>query len=312
MDKVYQISYEIEEIIDDIKEIPDGVKMIKAPDIWEDSRKGQGVVIAIIDTGCQKDHSGLQGRIIGGKNFSDDGTSDDFSDNKGHGTHVAGTIAATNNKDGVAGVAPEARLLILKVFDKDGLARNESVIKAIDYAISYRGLNEEKVRVINMSLGSRYDDLDLHMAVQRAVNDDIVVACAAGNEGDKRGETIEIGYPAAYPESICVGAVDLNKKIADFTNTNDQLDLVAPGVGIKSTWPGENGGKYATLKGTSMATPHVSGALALIINKCEREFERSLTEDEIYAQLIKRTVPLGNKKKEEGNGLLVLTEACSS
>lgn len=302
--KMHLIPFKVEEITDQVGEIPKGVRMIQAPEVWDKGRKGEGVVIAVIDTGCQPDHPDLQGRIIEGKNFSNDGGPDDYADRVGHGTHVAGTIAAIFNQRGVAGVAPEADLLILKVFDSDGYARNESVIKAIDYAISWRK-KEKKVRVISMSLGSPVDDPKLHDAVRRAVDKEIAVVCAAGNRGDNRAETPEIEYPAGYPESICIGAVDLNKKLTEFTNTNDQVDLVAPGKSIQSTWIG---GKYATISGTSMATPHVSGAVALIINQCELEFGRTLSEAEVYAQLIKRTVSLGYPKMAEGNGLIILAQ----
>jgi len=132
-----------------IKEIPEGVKMVKAPEVWDDSQTRQGVLVAIIDTSCQKKHSDLQGRMIAGKNFSDDGTPDDFSDNKGHGVHVARTVAAVINKAEVTGVAVKASLLILKVFDKDSYAQNE-----------------ERVRVINIFLGSPYHNQHLHMAFQ--------------------------------------------------------------------------------------------------------------------------------------------------
>ncbi|WP_397344868.1 S8 family peptidase [Paenibacillus peoriae] len=298
--KMRLIPYKIENITQEANEIPKGVQMIQAPEVWDKGKKGKGVRIAIIDTGCQTDHPDLKGRIAKvSKNFSDHGSPKDITDFEGHGTHVAGTIAAVLNNQGVAGVAPEAELMILKVFDRDGFAQNVNVIKAIDYAIA------NKARVISMSLGSQFNDPELHEAVKRAVNAEIAVICAAGNEGDGQGTTIERNYPAAYPESICVGAVDLNKNITDFTNTNDQVDLVAPGHFIQSTW---NDGKYKTISGTSMATPHVSGAAALIINQCEAEFNRKLTEAEIYAQLIKRTLSLGHLKMEEGNGFLMLNQ----
>jgi major intracellular serine protease len=316
MTKFRLIPYKVESIVEHIKEIPEGVKMVEAPEIWEKSKKGAGVIVAVIDTGCQTNHPDLKEAIIGGRNFSDDGKPEDFSDNEGHGTHVAGTIGAIINEQGVVGVAPKVSLLILKVFDKDGSAQNENVIKAIDYAISYKGPNGEKVRVINMSLGSSHDDENFHAAVKRAVDDNILVVCAAGNEGDSRDTTDEVLYPAAYPECVCVGAIDFNKNMAPFSSSNDEVDLVAPGVGILSTFPigiddanrsTEPG--YAILRGTSMASPHVAGAAALIINQCKQDFGRDFTESEVYAQLIKRTVRLGHGEKEEGNGLLSLAKS---
>ena len=298
--KMKLISYKAEQTGKDVYELPAGVKIIQAPEAWEKGRKGNGVLIAILDTGCDKDHPDLNGRIHqDSRNFSKQGPDNDFSDFLGHGTHVAGTIAAIENGRGVVGVAPEADLLILKVFGNDGFATNENLIEAIDYAVS------KKARVISMSLGSPSDDERLHAAVKRAVQAEIAVVCAAGKEGDNSGSSTEKSYPAAYPESICVGAIDQNKKMAIFSNTNDQVDLVAPGVEILSTWIQ---GNYQIISGTSMAAPHVTGAIALLINQYEREFNRTLTEGEIYAQLVKRTASLGLKKSEEGNGLLLLSE----
>ncbi|WP_392387725.1 S8 family peptidase [Bacillus thuringiensis] len=315
--------YTVESVIEDVREIPEGVKMIKAPEIWDDSRKGSGVVVAILDTGCDSKHPDLKGRIIEGKNFTDQGSKDDFSDINIHGTHVAGTIGAVINGEGVIGVAPEVNLMILRIFKEEEIitedgkrekaivANNEDIIKAIEYCIQWRGTNQERVRVINMSLGGPSDDPKLHDVIKKAVNHDILVVCAAGNEGDIRdgGDCSpvrdELSYPGAYSEVVEVGAVGLDKKFPCFTNTNLELDLVAPGVNILSTIPRE---RHAHLSGTSMAAPHVAGAAALIINQCEEDFGRTITEAEVYAQLIKRTVPLGNSKKIEGNGLLVLTE----
>lgn len=125
----------------------------------------------------------------------------------------------------------------------------------------------------------------------------------AGNDGDCNDDTEELDFPGAYSEVIEVGAVNLERKISCFSNSNQEIDLVAPGDEILSTYPE---GKYAVLSGTSMATPHVAGALALLIKQCEREYGRKLSEPEIYAQLIKRTVPLGYERTSEGNGLIDL------
>ncbi len=301
------IPFEVKDIVQMINEMPQGIEMIQAPAIWDKSKKGDGVVIAVIDTGCQMDHPDLQDRIIGGKNFTSDfnGDPDNFTDNNGHGTHVAGTIAATENNSGVLGVAPMAKLLILKVLGKDGEGNYKSIINAINYAIKWEGPNNEKVRVISMSLGGNTDIPKLHDAVKKAVSNNILVICASGNNGDNSFETDEFNYPAAYNEAVSVGAVDFDKKIAKYSNSNYNVDLVAPGNEILSTFIGS---KYAKLSGTSMATPHVSGAAALIINKCESEFGRTLTEPEIYSQIIKRTTSLGFNKKSEGNGLLDLAK----
>lgn len=154
-----------------------------------------------------------------------------------------------------------------------------------------------------MSLGSKEEAPLIYAAIKKAIASNILVVCAAGNEGDSNGDTEELSYPAAYNECISVGAVDYSKNIARFTNSNKSVDLVAPGVGIMSTYPNN---KYANLQGTSMATPHVSGALALIINWSKKDFGRKMSETEIYTQLIRHTASLGFKKTLVGNGLLYL------
>jgi major intracellular serine protease len=293
------IPYRVVEENEEIKEVPKGVELIQAPKLWNET-KGKGIKVAVLDTGCETAHPDLKDRIIGGRNFTDDDRSnpDIYTDYNGHGTHVAGTIAAQENETGVIGVAPEAGLLIVKVLNKAGSGKYDWIIKGIHYAI------EEKADIISMSLGGPADVPELHEAIKTAVNNNILVVCAAGNEGDGDDSTNEFAYPGAYNEVISVGAINLERGSSEFTNSHNEIDLVAPGEGITSTYLN---GKYATLSGTSMAAPHVSGALALIKTYANLHFERVLSEPELYAQLIKRTVPLGNSPKLEGNGLVYLT-----
>ncbi|MGP4039633.1 S8 family peptidase [Gracilibacillus sp. D59] len=306
MARVRLIPYKIEQQINDTSEIPVGIEMIQAPKKWEEGYKGRGVVVAVIDTGCDRNHPDLRNSIIDGRNFTTENYSNprNFSDQNGHGTHVAGTIAATLNGRGVVGVAPEAKLLILKAFDAKGSGDFSSIIQAIQHAIKWRGNNGEKVQVISMSFGAKWDVPELHQAIRKAVANDILVVCAAGNEGDGNVRTTERLYPGYYKEVVQVGAVDNEGNMADFTNTNNEVDLVAPGVDVMSTYLN---GKYAKLSGTSMATPHVSGAAALLIEQMQKEFGRTITEPEVYAQLIKSTSLLGYRTRVEGNGLLTLT-----
>lgn len=133
---------------EDVKEVPKGVELIQAPKMWNET-KGKGIKIAVLDTGCDLSHADLKDRITGGRNFTDDDNSDPtiFKDYNGHGTHVAGTIAAHENDAGVIGVAPEADLLIVKVLNKDGSGQYEWIINGIHYAI------EQNADIISMSLG---------------------------------------------------------------------------------------------------------------------------------------------------------------
>lgn len=295
---VHVIPHKVIVNIAEANEVPTGVELIQAPNIWPIT-KGKGITIAVLDTGCDH-HPELKEQIIGGQNFTDDdgGNPDIFLDYNGHGTHVAGTIAAQENNQGIIGVAPEANLLIVKVLNRIGAGQYDWIIKGIHYAI------EQKVDIISMSLGGQLDVPDLHEAIKKAIAHNILVVCAAGNEGDGDENTDEYAYPGHYNEVISVGAINHERNPTDFTNSHKQIDLVAPGKEILST---HLNGKYATLSGTSMAAPHVSGALALIKNIVNESFERELTEPELYAQLIRRTVPLGFSPKLEGSGLVYLT-----
>lgn len=295
------IPYQVIEQVEQVNEIPKGVELIQAPKIW-DRTTGKGITIAILDTGCDATHPDLKDRIAGGINFTNDdgGQRDIYKDYNGHGTHVAGTIASIHNGTGVVGVAPDSNLLIIKVLDRNGSGQYEWIINGINYAI------EQKADIISMSLGGPEDVPELHEAIKNAVSNNILVICAAGNAGDGDDRTDEFDYPGSYNEVISVGAIDLERRSSDFSNSNNELDLVAPGDKILSTYLN---GTYATLSGTSMATPHVSGAMALVKVLAQTSFERELTEKELYAQLIKRTVPLGYSPKLEGNGLVYLTVA---
>ncbi|MGE9753548.1 serine protease Isp [Bacillus inaquosorum] len=295
------IPYVTNEQIMDVNELPEGIKVIKAPEMWAKGVKGKDVKIAVLDTGCDASHPDLKSQIIGGKNFTDDdgGKEDSISDYNGHGTHVAGTIAANDSSGGIAGVAPEASLLIVKVLGgENGSGQYEWIINGINYAV------EQKVDIISMSLGGPSDVPELEEAVKNAVKNGVLVVCAAGNEGDGDERTEELSYPAAYNDVIAVGSVSVARESSEFSNTNKEIDLVAPGENILSTLPNK---KYGKLTGTSMAAPHVSGALALIKSFEEESFQRDLTEPEVYAQLVRRTLPLDIAKTLAGNGFLYLT-----
>jgi major intracellular serine protease len=296
-------SFKVESLTVNPQEIPWGVQMVNAPEVW-DITKGKGIVVAILDTGIANDHPDLQGRVIAGRNFTVDNNADpnNFYDNNGHGTHVAGTIAAIANNHGVVGVAPEVSLLIGKVLGGDGSGSDLNIVNAIHWATDWRGPNGEHARVISMSLGGPDDVPELHEAVQYAVSRGVVVVAASGNDGDGDVSTSELNYPGAYPEVVEVGAIDNQKQLASFSDTNPQVDVVAPGVNIPSTVPGG----WAMMSGTSMATPHVSGCVAMLIALNETA-EHQLTEPEIFELLQKSSVNIGISSNGEGNGLIMLS-----
>jgi len=228
-----------------------GIAKVEAPKAWAQGYTGSGVKVGIIDTGIAP-HDDLI--IAGGANFVD--TASSYYDDNGHGTHVAGTVAALDNGIGVIGVAPGAQLYAIKVLNSTGSGTLSDIIEGIDFAIS------EQLDIINMSLGTSTDSPALHTAVDAAYNSGILVVASAGNSG-KRVITVDnVGYPAKYESAIAVAATDVNNLRASFSSTGPAVEVAAPGVYVRSTYL-NNG--YATMSGTSMAAPHVSGHLALMI-----------------------------------------------
>ncbi|MGL5822285.1 MAG: S8 family peptidase [Sarcina sp.] len=303
MEKIKPINNKILGYRDSFNYIPDGVKLIGAPEFWDKGYFGTGIKIAIIDTGCDINHVDIKDRIIDTRNFTNENSSDfkNVKDYDGHGTHVAGIIAA-NGKEGILGVAPKSNLIILKALTSNG-GYYSWIINAINYAI------QANVDIISMSLGGKFDYKPLHTSIKKAIAKNILVVAASGNDGDGDDKTLEINYPAAYNECISVGSITTNSSISYFTALNLEVDVLAPGQGINgrgiiSLAPNN---KYVELTGTSMATPHITGALALLKEWSRIAFKRDLTESELYAQLIKRTLSLGYPKSIEGNGILDLT-----
>ena len=300
------LPFTVNSVQKNIEEIPYGIKLHEAPYIWEEKgEKGAGVVVAVLDTGVDYTHPDLKEAVIDGRNFTGEGSFKNYMDLNGHGTHVAGTIAARENETGVVGIAPECKILALKCLDKQGSGSYWSIIEAIRYAAKWKGENGERVRVINMSLGGSANLKALEDAILEALSKGIAVVVASGNEGDNDEKTFEFGYPSNYQECITVAACDENKKLAPFSNNHKFVDVIAAGVDVLSTYPKN---RYASLSGTSMATPHISGLLALLVNLSTKKFEREMTEAELYAALVKTTTGLGYKASTEGHGLPELSQ----
>jgi minor extracellular protease Epr len=228
-----------------------GIAKVEAPKAWTQGYTGAGVKVGIIDTGIAL-HDDLI--IAGGANFVDSANS--YYDDNGHGTHVAGTVAALDNGIGVIGVAPQVQLYAIKVLNSEGSGYLSDIIEGIDFAIS------AQLDIINMSLGTSTDSPALHTAVDAAYSSGILVVASAGNSG-KRVITLDnVGYPAKYDSTIAVAATDVNNARASFSSTGPAVEVAAPGVYVRSTYLNN---QYATMSGTSMAAPHVSGHLALLV-----------------------------------------------
>lgn len=222
---------------------------------------GAGVKIGIIDSGIDTSHPEFAGRIAGGYNFVNN--TDNFFDSFGHGTQVAGIIGAADDGLGVVGVAPGASLYAYKVYDSStNVGTFDLVRDALARAIS------DGVQVVNVSLGSIADPgLVLADAFIQAMQAGITIVASAGNDGLAADLDGNIRFPAAYDSVIAVGATDMLDVRSDFSSTGPELELVAPGEGIRSTDTFSLGQRVYLdgLTGTSFAAPHVAGAAALLI-----------------------------------------------
>lgn len=267
---------------------------INAPEVWAQGFTGGDIVVAVIDTGVTMDHSDLDDQIwvnteeIVGNGIDDDqnGYVDDVygwdfieqdgvpNDENGHGTHVAGTIAAEDNGSGATGVAPDATIMSVRVLDENGYGTEYTVAAGIRYAV------QNGASIINLSLGGTFSRL-IQSAILFAQQQDVLVVIAAGNES-----AAVPSYPAAFSATfsnvLSVGGYDRSETLATFSNrvgSSSAVQVDAPGVSIYSTSLNQS---YAKLSGTSMAAPHVAGLAALALSA-----EASLSANDLRALIIK-------------------------
>ena len=227
--------------------IPFAIKSCSYEGLWNISMIGadrininsRNCIVAIIDSGIQMNHPDLADSYIGGYDFVENKKQP--LDKNGHGTHVAGIVSG--KKTGVS----DSSIIAYRVLDADGFGDEADILKAIDKAI------DDRVDIINMSLGSPYYSIAEHDACMAAAGKGIIICAAAGNES--RGYS----YPASYDCVVSIAAVDKNKRHAEFSNINDMIDISCPGVNIYSTY--FDG--YETLSGTSMASPHAAACFAI-------------------------------------------------
>lgn len=251
----------------------DYLKTVRMAGAWDRSKGSLNTVVAVLDSGVNGKHPDLTGRTVAGYNAITNTAiaAGAASDDDGHGTMVAGIIAAeTNNGDGIAGVAWNARVMPVKVLDATGAGNDSDIIEGLNWAVGHGA------RIINLSLGGDADSPALHTAVASAVAKGAVVVVAAGNYGDDVPQ-----YPAAYPEAIAVAATDGAGALTDFSTHGSWVDIAAPGWGILSTGrPDKDGNIYYFGDGTSFSAPIVAGVVALM-----RTTTPSMTPAQVLARL---------------------------
>lgn len=291
--------YEIENVLS-IQEAKQkagwGITAFELPIAWNKT-KGEGVKIAVLDTGCDLSHPDLINNLLPGFNFINPSIPP-WDDNK-HGTHVCGIIAAENNDLGIVGVAPSSKIIPVKVLDKNGNGNYQSVCQGIRWAVDVA-----QADFICMSLGCPNPVDEVREAIKYALSKKVICFVAAGNAGI----TNQIYYPANYPETIGIGSIDENFNRSSFSNTGDNLDFLAPGNHILSTVPTN---WYAIMSGTSMATPFAVGVAALLLsyvrkNNSNIKLENNMDYINIFKQYTRaiNDSNIKNKSFYEGFGII--------
>lgn len=209
---------------------------------------GEGVTVALLDTGVDLSHPDLKGNTLGGIDFVNNDM--DPQDDNGHGTGVAGLLAASENGLGLVGTAPKVKIWSVKILSYDERGSISDLIRGLEWAL------RQGVQIIGMSLGTEEDNAALRDAIRTVHQAGVLMVAAAGNKGYR------VLYPAAYPEVIAVASTDENDQRAWFSNMGPEVDLVAPGTNLLTT--GLNG-DYQRVSGTSFSVPQVAGVAALVM-----------------------------------------------
>jgi thermitase len=242
---------------------------IQIDSLWQSTSGGSGVLVAVLDTGIDSGHEDLYGKVVGETNFSDSPVAEDLY---GHGTHIAGIIAANgDNGLGVIGVAPQSLLLNVKVAEDDGRCRASAIAQGIIWAV------DNGAEVINVSIEIREPSAQLEAAVSYAWENGAIVIAAAGNEG-----TQSPVYPAYYENVIAVAATGPDDTRATLSNYGQWVEVAAPGYDIYSTLPGN---EYGYKTGTSFATAYVSGLAAILFDTLTDANGNGYLNDEVAAAL---------------------------
>lgn len=257
---------------------PWGIYAVKAPQAWSASKKGAGARVLILDTGIDENHPSLKANFERGQDFTGDSGGEDYTDNVGHGTHVAGTIAGVLDKNGFTGVAPKAKILAGRVCSEKGCS-NVAVAQGINWGIS------QNVDVISMSLGGTWSTPAERDAVSKADKAGVTVVAASGNDGINK-----VSYPAALPSVIAVGAVDNTLKKAGFSQYGPELAVVAPGVAVASSVP-QGTGRAASVdiaigdKSSKVPSSSFQGAKEILQAETNELVESGLGKVEDFAKV---------------------------
>lgn len=259
------------------QQLPTGIDRIDAEN---KVNRGSGIGVAVVDTGVDLNHQDLRDNILAGKSCIPGGKS--ANDDNGHGTHISGIITALNNSQGVIGVAPESKIIAVKVLNSSGVGNWSQVICGIDWVLA--NASKYNIRVVNLSLsggGSSDENCGLtnsdalHQAICKARDSGLTLVVSAGNSGSDATNNV----PAAYDDAVITvsalndtdgksggigtaNSAEVDDSFPNFSNYGSMVDLAAPGVDINSTW---FGGEYKILSGTSQGAAHVSGASALYL-----------------------------------------------
>ena len=260
-----------------------GVKHISAGAAHAAGHTGDGVKVAVLDSGVNFNHFDLSDNFdFSANELGYDFVSDDFfpEDVYGHGTHVAGTLAAASNGFGIVGVAPDVQMIDLRVLDENGFGTASRIIEALQWIQNYNAAHPDSpIRITNNSYGTGSNSSQLGAAFDALASSGVLHIGAAGNEGSAAGNGNNVGYPARYDSVVAVAAVDRNNLRASFSSTGSDVEIAAPGVSVLSTWKdgvnllgpqpfsfaGYAGEYFIEANGTSMAAPHVAGVAALLM-----------------------------------------------
>jgi len=280
--------YDILNYVQSIETIDYNVKLLGADNYWNKT-KGEGITIAVLDTGIDTDHPDLQPNLRLALDFTYDKSPEDIV---GHGTHCAGIIAGCDNGVGIIGVAPRASLISLKVISENK-GNSSTLAKGLRWVIENH--KEHNIRIVSMSLGSTAHDFHIEKLLVQLKELGLIVICAAGNSGQGSISKSTISFPARLASKglcISIGAVDHFLGLAGFSSTGHlgEVTFVSPGVDIYSTFLN---GQYIKLSGTSMATPAIAGFVALIL-ATHPEID---TLDEVIAKLKSLAKSLGPLEK---------------